>query len=281
MKPGVSIVSIVLIAVSALVILFIIITHFSATARPYCPDPDDTHFYVLNNDMNTSHTITISVNNSSHQIASGPYELAPGDPIRPGWIRATVHQPATGETNFTVTFIVDGNRSSHFEQIAYSANCSELFSLDPRRGVVRSYDSSCADQPCAPEPKKFTSGTSGYPNGLVIDSFGVTTLRPQDIGVNTTEELDARLQKVADDSNSELDPYYYPSGPVIGHGHDVFRTMTVMIEVDQGVNQSAVNGIYYIIERNGEKNGINDIPCKFLSMGLMKLDAGSRARHAE
>jgi hypothetical protein len=63
-------------------------------------------------------------------------------------------------------------------------------------------------------------------------------------------------------------------GPVIGHGYDVFRTITVMIDVNQGINQSAVNDIYRIIERHGEKNGITNIPCKFLSMGLPKLDIG-------
>jgi hypothetical protein len=123
-------------------------------------------------------------------------------------------------------------------------------------------------------PRKIAGNRSAYPYNVVIDSFGKTTLHPQDIGVNTSEELDARLQKIADDSNEELNPYYYPSGPVIGHGYDLFRTITVMIDVDQGVNQSAVTDIYRIIERNGEKNGIPQVPCKFLSMGLPKLDIG-------
>jgi|GEM_PF-3327905 len=123
-------------------------------------------------------------------------------------------------------------------------------------------------------PAPAAETTFAYPPGMVIYSFGPATLRPQDVGLNTTEELNSRLQKIMDDSDRELDRYYYPNGSVIGFGYDLFGTMDVQIYKEQGINQSTVDEIYRIIERNGEKNGIKNVPCKFLSMGMIHLDTG-------
>jgi hypothetical protein len=179
---------------SIVIISIIILIHFSGTATLYCSYPEDPQFYLYNNDMNSSHVVKISVYNASHQIETeGSFELPGGDQSATGGIRTTIHPLAHGEMNYSVTFIVDGNTSSHFEKIAGSANCSEAFYLDSKRGVIRPYDIACPDRPCQIQPRKMAGNSSGYPDDLVIDSFGVTTLRPQDIGVNTLEELDARL----------------------------------------------------------------------------------------
>ena len=123
-------------------------------------------------------------------------------------------------------------------------------------------------------PGPVAETTFAYPPGMVIYSFGPATLRPQDVGLNTTDELNSRLEKIADDSDRELDNYFYPNGSVISFGYDLFGTMVVGVNKEQGINQSTVTEIYQIIERNGEKNGIKNIPCKFLSMGMIKLDIG-------
>jgi hypothetical protein len=86
---------------------------------------------------------------------------------------------------------------------------------------------------------------------------------------------DAKLSKVTDDAEAPLTKYLHPDGPVIGWGYDMYGTMDVQILKDRKVSQSDLEKIYDIIKKAGEKNGIKDIPCKFISMGLMKPDSRS------
>ena len=81
------------------------------------------------------------------------------------------------------------------------------------------------------------------------------------------------LQKVTDDCDSGLEKFLYPNGPVIGYGYDMYGTMDVQIKKGSTVSQSELQNIYSVVEKAGEKNGIQDIPCKFLSLGLLKTEA--------
>ena len=83
----------------------------------------------------------------------------------------------------------------------------------------------------------------------------------------------AKLQKVTDDSIPGLEKYLYPNGPVIGHGYDKYGTMDVQINKDSNVSSVELKEIYEVIRKAGEKNGIKNIPCKFLSLGLMKTES--------
>ena len=82
-----------------------------------------------------------------------------------------------------------------------------------------------------------------------------------------------RLQKITNESDSALDKFYYPNGPVIGHGYDRFGNMIVQINKDQNVSQPELKEIYEIIQKTGEKNGIDNISCTFLSLGIMKPES--------
>lgn len=266
-----------LIVLSGLIVTLISLSGFSGTAALNCTSQDDPHFYVYNNDSNRSHSVSIFVYNSSGQLVTeGSYEMARGDPSQ--GIKTTVHQPATRDTDYSVTFIVDGNISTHFESLAISPDCSEAFFLEPQWGIMRPFDLWCSDRPCTIEPPAEAERIRGYPHGLVIGSFGVPVLHPDDLGLNSSEELYSHLQKIADESEQELDNFYYPRGPVIGHGYDMYGTIVVQINKEQDINQSSRNEIYRIIERAGEKNGIKNIPCRFLSMGMLEEDLGTKLR---
>lgn len=81
------------------------------------------------------------------------------------------------------------------------------------------------------------------------------------------------LQKVTDDSVPGLEKFSYPNGPVIGYGYDKYGTMDVQINKESTVSPSEIQEIYSVIQNAGEKNGIHNIPCKFLSLGLIKMQA--------
>lgn len=120
------------------------------------------------------------------------------------------------------------------------------------------------------QPDTKNKNNSVYPGGVVIYSFGEAPLTPQNMTMDNYDDWFSRLRQVTIDSDKDLDNYYYPNGPVIGHGYDLYGTMDIQINKDWKVNQSVITEIYQVIERNGEKNGIKNIPCKFLSMGLLR-----------
>ena len=102
--------------------------------------------------------------------------------------------------NYSVTFFVDGNRVSHYEQLAVSSDCSESFYVDPEMGVTRPYVLWCAsraDDELAP--------------GHTLASFG-EPVNLQEIGINDSSDFYERLQKVTNESDEDLERYYYPAG---------------------------------------------------------------------
>ena len=104
----------------------------------------------------------------------------------------------------------------------------------------------------------------------VICTFG-KPIDFQETGIHNRSEFYARLQKITDEATNDLDIYYYPNGPVIGHGYDA-DGMDVQIKNDMMVNETTIRSIYRVIEVHGENNGIRNISCKFLSLSLIKLE---------
>ncbi|MDO9325383.1 MAG: hypothetical protein Q7T80_10550, partial [Methanoregula sp.] len=81
------------------------------------------------------------------------------------------------------------------------------------------------------------------------------------------------LRKVNSQSEMDLKNYYYPNGPIIGQGTDMKGSLIVMINKDWVVDQSVLKDIYSKISVQGQKNGVETIPCRFISMGLMETEA--------
>jgi hypothetical protein len=121
-------------------------------------------------------------------------------------------------------------------------------------------------------------GNDVYYKNILITSFGTLSEDMQkNVALKNTESENWRseLQKVNNDSEKDLNKYYYPNGPVLGLGIDIYGTLIVQIYKDWDVNQSTIKDIYQVIEKNGEKHGIKNIPCKFLSMGILIIESRS------
>ncbi len=121
-----------------------------------------------------------------------------------------------------------------------------------------------------------TNGDDVYYKNILITSFGnLSSDTQKNIAMTNSfsNSWVAQLKKVTADADKDLDKYYYPNGPVIGHGYDMYGTMDVQIDKDMKVDPSLIKEIYEVIKKNGEKNGIKEIPCKFLSTGLMNVES--------
>ncbi|MGB7787207.1 lamin tail domain-containing protein [Methanoregula sp.] len=105
----------------------------------------------------------------------------------------------------------------------------------------------------------------------LLASFG-DPVNLQEIGINSSSDYYELLQKVTNESDEDLERYYYPAGPVFAVGYDENETI-VEINNDWSVNETTIEEIYRVIERHGEENGIKNIPSKFLSLGLMKMES--------
>jgi hypothetical protein len=140
-----------------LVISLIISPYFSGNAGQFSgpasqnssPDENFT-FYVYNNDMNRTHMVQIFVYNSSHRVQTeGLYEMAKGNRSMIS-LETRVYRPAPCDLSYSVTFIVDGNISSHYEQMAGASACFESYFLEPEGGVIRPFDLWCANRASDP-----------------------------------------------------------------------------------------------------------------------------------
>jgi len=121
-----------------------------------------------------------------------------------------------------------------------------------------------------------SNGDDVYYEKILITSFGdVSDEMQQSMALKDVKAKAwiSQLSKVTADLDKDLDKYYYPNGPVIGHGYDLYGTMDVQIDENWSVDQATISEIYKVVEKAGEKNGIKNIPCKFLSMGLIKTES--------
>ncbi|MDD5142375.1 hypothetical protein [Methanoregula sp.] len=123
------------------------------------------------------------------------------------------------------------------------------------------------------QPEINVKNPAVYPENIVIFSMGKAPLTSENMTMENYDEWFLKLRQVTVDSDKDLDTYYYPNGPVIGHGYDMYGTMVVQINKDMKVDPILIKEIYEVIKKDGERNGIKDIPCKFLSIGLMKVES--------
>jgi len=115
-----------------------------------------------------------------------------------------------------------------------------------------------------------------YYKDILITEMGSLTDTIQKTVALKNAESDiwySKLQKVTDESGTGIKKFLYPNGPVIGYGHDRYGTMIVQINKDSKISSSEIQEIYSVIKKTGEANGIENIPCKFISMGLIKTEA--------
>jgi hypothetical protein len=106
-------------------------------------------------------------------------------------------------------------------------------------------------------------------NESTIFSFGEIPVILSDNESPGSGNITTRLEKVAAETNQELEKTYFPRGPVLGVGYSGDEVI-VLVYRDWTANETVIREIYSVVERHGEQNGIRKIPCKFLSVGLIK-----------
>lgn len=118
-------------------------------------------------------------------------------------------------------------------------------------------------------PEMTEKESSRIPEERVITSFGLGQQSPeQTVFQENTVLIDTFLNV----SEMDISPYYYPKGPVIGFGKDMKGSIIVMIVENQEANQTVIKEIYDRISARGRSFHINSVPCKFISMGIVKID---------
>lgn len=71
---------------------------------------------------------------------------------------------------------------------------------------------------------------------------------------------------------TDMQPYLYPKGPVIGFWQKPSGTFEVMYYEDWPVNRTMIDEMYSRIAAKGKDYGFDQIPCRVLSMGMVQSD---------
>lgn len=107
------------------------------------------------------------------------------------------------------------------------------------------------------------------PEDRVIASFGINETNPDRKVFSENPNL---MDTFIVASEADIDPYYYPEGPVIGYGREGNGSIAVMIDETWKVNPSVVSTIYNRISARGKTFDIQSVPCKFIRMGFVRPD---------
>ena len=234
-----------------------------------CISPLQPVFGLLNYDYNMSHRFDVIIINSSDMtVRKESFLLYPGQYLESGFKISD-----KDGIRYDLTFTVDRN-STYLRSVNASIFSVHSFNYNPgNEGIVPGslFHNGFA---CPKSPLMDSSDRRPqYPEGLVYYSFGVPALYPHDVGLNTSEELYSLLQRIVNASEEELTPYLYPGGPVIGYGYDMDGTVIIQINEKCDVNRSQMTDMYEIIKGHGIENGVQSVPCKFLSTGIIRMDS--------
>lgn len=123
-----------------------------------------------------------------------------------------------------------------------------------------------------PDKAEIEALNAAYQNDTVLATFGTENKEYRgfvDLNEIETNPWYTILRKVNDESDKDLGDYYYPNGPMIGKGTDMKGSLVVMMNKDWIVDKSVIQEIYKRISKRGQENGVENIPCRFISMGLM------------
>lgn len=118
-------------------------------------------------------------------------------------------------------------------------------------------------------PKMTDKDSSPIPEERIIASFNLDQENPEQSVLQNNPHLIDTLINVSD---ADIDPYYYPKGPVIGYGKDMHGSIVVIMDENQEVNQTVIKEIYDRISARGKTLHIDSVPCKFISMGILQND---------
>ncbi|WOX56520.1 MULTISPECIES: hypothetical protein [unclassified Methanoculleus] len=81
------------------------------------------------------------------------------------------------------------------------------------------------------------------------------------------------LDKFVADARCDIEPLFYPEGPIHGFGYDIEGYVFVSIVDNRTMDSEAMDNLYGTLESRGRTMGISNIPVKFISSPLVELDS--------
>jgi hypothetical protein len=109
--------------------------------------------------------------------------------------------------------------------------------------------------------------SSVYAKEEVIATFGN---RNRTIWLDNTHAASFDPSNFTAAISSDMEPYTYPKGPVIGYGYDISGAIVVLYYQEWPVNQTLINTIYSHISSKGKDYGFESIPCRFISVDRLE-----------
>jgi hypothetical protein len=107
------------------------------------------------------------------------------------------------------------------------------------------------------------------PEERVIASFGQDQINPAQ---PVSEDNLSIIKMLLKDTEDDINPYFYPNGPVLAYGKDMNGSIVVWMDESQAPNQTVINEIYQRISVKGKMYNIPHVPCRFILSGQLTLD---------
>jgi hypothetical protein len=104
---------------------------------------------------------------------------------------------------------------------------------------------------------------SSFPKDSVIIEFGNTNQTG-----SSTSGIPFDYSRFLDETKSDIEPWYFPSGPIIGYGYGIEGKLVVMHYYDWHVNRTMIDEIYSRLAAKGKAYGFESIPCVFVSSDI-------------
>jgi len=101
---------------------------------------------------------------------------------------------------------------------------------------------------------------TGFSQENTIAEFGNTNKT----GGNTSG-IPFDSSRFLNETKSDIEPWYFPNGPIIGYGYGLEGKLVVMHYYDWHVNRSMIDEIYSRLAAKGKAYGFESIPCVFVS----------------
>lgn len=107
---------------------------------------------------------------------------------------------------------------------------------------------------------------------ITIRSFGDTSFIMKDNKSPDYQEKISLLENVSANTEKDLVQYDYPSGPLLGVGYGRDEVIVAMHR-NWTINETIIREMYSVVKYHGDQAGIQSVPCRFISMGVLKTES--------
>lgn len=109
---------------------------------------------------------------------------------------------------------------------------------------------------------------------ITIRSFGDKSFIMNDNTSPDYQEKISLLENVSANTEKDLAQYDYPYGPLLGVGYSQDEVIVTMYR-NWTMNETIIREMYSVVEYHGDQAGIRRVPCRFISMGVLKTESSN------